>query len=475
MANNIPNQIQTAPKPTSVVSTNRPPDNIALASGSRTNTTDPVVSALEGDNSGLKGSYSNPKVIRFPVDISSGQYPHVMQFKAYWRWERKDLADERAKAVADSNEQINQLEAMKERLERGEVPATIASRLALGGPDVPYEALTQDTAAAKRLLEERIKSEQTKLEELNSIGKVSLDTDETLQVQDRVGNSIANFSVAESAASAGILAASGAAGFSLLTGGSGKDALKSAGIAGLVAAGGVAGLAVLAKVGQNQPVYDQMISMYLPFCTKINTEDMFVYEDTGGTAVLRGLMDAGSGIDSAIDAGAQGVVAGAQQIGGGVGTAVGLAGGLVINPRLEKLFKQKEMRNFTFSWELYPRNEDEITAIQELINTFRYHAHPAKDETVIGDEPSNTQINLRVPAEFTVRFMSYTKNGETSSFQDNPYIPKISRCVINQISADFTPNSVFSSFKNNAPTAVTLTISMSEVTAMTREIVERGF
>jgi hypothetical protein len=186
-------------------------------------------------------------------------------------------------------------------------------------------------------------------------------------------------------------------------------------------------------------------------------------------------MDAGSGIDSAIDAGAQGVMGGAQQIGGGIGTALGLAGGLVINPRLEKLFKQKEMRNFTFTWELYPRNEDEIAAIQELVHTFRYHAHPAKDESVIGDEPSNTQINLRVPAEFTVRFMSYTNNGNSSSFQDNPYIPKISRCVINSISADFTSNSVFSSFKNNAPIAVTLTISMSEVTAMTREIVERGF
>ena len=475
MAKVPPNQIQTSPKPTSVVSTNRPSESISLASGSRTNTSDPVVSALEGDNSGLRGSYSNPKVIRFPLDISSGQYPHVMQFKVYWRWERKDLADERSKAVADSNEQINQLEAMKERLERGEVPATIASRIALGGPDVPYEALTQDTAAAKRLLEERIKSEQTKLEELNTIGKVSLDSDETLQVQDRIGNSISNLSVAESAASSGLISGLAAGGFTLLTGGSGKDALKSGAKAGLITAGGVALAGLGAKALQNQPVYDQMVSLYLPFCTRINTEDTFIYEDTGGTAVIRGLMDAGSGIDSAIDSGAQGVVAGAQQIGGGVGTAIGLAGGLVINPRLEKLFKQKEMRNFTFTWELYPRNEDEIAAIQELVHTFRYHAHPAKDESVIGDEPSNTQINLRVPAEFTVRFMSYTNNGNSSSFQDNPYIPKISRCVINSISADFTSNSVFSSFKNNAPTAVTLTISMSEVTAMTREIVEKGF
>jgi hypothetical protein len=34
---------------------------------------------------------------------------------------------------------------------------------------------------------------------------------------------------------------------------------------------------------------------------------------------------------------------------------------------------------------------------------------------------------------------------------------------------------VYSSFKNDSPTAVTLTIQMSEITTQTREIIEKGF
>lgn len=475
MANNIPNQIQTSPKPTSVVSSNRIPDEIALPSRSATTNTDPVVAALEGSGDGLKGSYSNPKIIRFPLDISSGQYPHVMQFKVYWRWERKDLAEERATAKADAQEQISNLEKLRERLDAGQVPATIASRIALGGPDVPYESLTQDPKRARQLIEERITSEQTRLEELNTVGKVGKDQDETLQLQDRVTGAIENISSVEAGIQSAVLAGGAAAATTWLTGGSKRQILKNAGISALAVGAGTAAVLEGIKALQNEPVYDQMVSLYLPFCTKINNEDSFIYEDTGGTAVIRGLMDAAGGVGNTIDAAAQGLEAAAQQIPGGVGTVVGLARGLIVNPRLEKLFKQKDMRTFVFTWELYPRNEDEMKAIRELIYTFRYHAHPAKDETVVGTEPSNTQINLRVPAEFAVKFMSYSSRDGKSTFQENPYLPKIARCAITSISVDYTPNAVFSSFKNDAPTSVTLSITMSEIAAHTREIVEKGF
>jgi len=476
MATTPPNEIQTSPKPTAVSSSNRVPDEISLGSNPETGNGDPVVSALEGSNSGLKGSYSNPKIIKFPLDVSSGQYPHVMQFKIYWRWERKDLQDERNAAVKDREEEISKLESLRERLDAGEVPASIASRAALGGPDVPYEQLSTDTKVARQQLEERIKSEQTQLEELNRIGKVTSDTDETLQAQDRINNAIQNASIGESAVTSGIASGLVAGGASWLTGGGGKAALKTGGIAALAGAATSAAALATVKVAQNEPVYDQMVSIYLPFCTKINNEDSFVYEDTSGTGVIRGLLDASQGFGSALDAASQGLEAGAQNIqAGGLGTAIALGRGLIVNPRLEKLFKQKDMRTFTFSWELYPRNEDEVKAIRELVYTFRYHASPAKTEEVIGNEPSNTQVNLRVPAEFAVKFMSYnTRNGE-SNFQENPYIPKIARCAITSISADFTANSVYSSFKNDSPTAVTLTIQMSEITTQTREIIEKGF
>jgi len=80
-----------------------------------------------------------------------------------------------------------------------------------------------------------------------------------------------------------------------------------------------------------------------------------------------------------------------------------------------------------------------------------------------------------VPAEYEIRFMSSSDSPNSVGYQENPYIPKIGRCVITNIQADYTPNGVFSTFKNNAPTAVVLTITVQEVTQLTREHVEAGY
>jgi len=58
---------------------------------------------------------------------------------------------------------------------------------------------------------------------------------------------------------------------------------------------------------------------------------------------------------------------------------------------------------------------------------------------------------------------------------ENEYIPKISRCVLTNISVDYTPNGVFSTLEDNSPTAYTLTLSFSEIAQLTREDVEAGF
>jgi hypothetical protein len=462
----------TNPLPPVPVSTNRLSDQFDPRRTSPLST-DPVIQALENAPDFKRGSYSRPSIMRFPSNISSGEFPHLMQFRVFWRWERKDL-EPLNQARRDTESKLTTLKEVESILASSGNEKSLSDVLSIHRDFVNnfdpqlYAELSRNPKQAKELLEQRIKSEQTSLEELNTFGKVSLDNDERLQVQDRLTNAVENLSAVESGVAAGI--AAGVLGY--FTGGA-KGAAIGLGSGALAGGGAVLG----AQFAQNQPVYDQMVSIYLPFCTKVNNEDSFVFEDSSQTKA-KGFADLFSASGSMLDAGSQVLDAGAQQVAGQFGDAIASTTGRVLNPRLEKLFKQKDFRNFTFSWELYARNEDEVRTIRDVVESFRYHAHPAKAEEVNmqeGEQTSNTQIMLRVPAEFEVRFLSYESNERGSEFKENPFLPKIGRCVISSISVDYTPNAVFSSFKNNSPTSVTLTISMSEVTTITRETVDLGY
>ena len=87
---------------------------------------------------------------------------------------------------------------------------------------------------------------------------------------------------------------------------------------------------------------------------------------------------------------------------------------------------------------------------------------------------------MRVPAEFEIRFLSTVPKASFSDMTatglvENPYIPKIARCACTNISVDYTPQSVFSTFNNNAPIGVIFSISFSEMAVLHRGAVEQGF
>lgn len=474
---------------------------------------DPAVAALNGTTNPIRGSYSKPTILRFPDELGGSgqqalQYPHVMVFKAFWRWEAKDIRGGLSKARIDTQAKIDSLEKFKYAADYATAsPSTALSPMgsfgippgAVPGADLTleglktvdpglYDEVMKNPTAYRQLLEQRIQSEQTRLADLNSFGKVSYDTDETLQVQDRLGEGIQGVDTGTAAA----VGAATVAGVSALTAflltRNPKVALAAGGIGAVVGGAGAAGLAELAKFAANDPVYDQMVTIVLPFCTRVNNEDSFQFEDTSQT-ILKGILGALSGgIGTLVESAQQAAVSGAMSQSGALSAAVASGAGLVINPRLEKVFRQKDFRNFTFQWDFYPRNANEVEQVRQIIAAFRYHSHPAKAELGDAEKDANgqpvdqekVQIMLRVPAEFTVDFMSYktvqTANGSVqSSLERNQYLPQLGRCAITSIGVDYSPNGVFSTLVDDSPSAITFTLQMSEMGALTREGVEAGF
>ena len=475
---------------------------------------DDVSRRLEGFTPIKRGSRSRPSLLKYPIEIGSGQVPHVMQFKVFWRWENKDLKESLENAKLETQKKLGNIQTIASLIESGRWNETdvmssplsdegIAAlnelmnsndTLKLVDPSIRDSMATllqNNPQQARQILEQTINSYQTRISDIsseisNGAGKIGPDEIERLQQEGRLNEDIDLASPTIGGAASAISLLTRAA---FAVGTFGLSELALLGINTVVTnkevITGVAGQglrtgtkdkeatgAKLSKIFQNQAVYDQMVSIYLPFCTKINNEDTFQYDDPS-LAMAGGIVGAVNPIDTAAQAAQAGANVGIDLIGGGQAGAV--AQGKVINPRLEKLFKQKDFRNFNFSWEFYPKTKDEVEQIRTIVETFRYHAHPARDPAVGSDDPSKVQIILRVPGEFEIKFLSSNPNPNAAGFVQNEYLPSIGRCSLTSISVDYTPNSIYSSFQDNSPTAITFSLQFTEMGILTREAIDRGY
>lgn len=461
---------------------------------------DEISKSLEGFTPLKRGSRTRPSILKYPVEIGSGQVPHVMQFKVFWRWENKDLTEGLKAAQVETEKKIGNLKTLASLIENGQWNEADVMRSPLSDEGIAalQEVMNNDKTLkvvdpsmndsmatmlnnnpqrAKQILEETITSYQTRLSDIsseisNGAGKIGPDEQERLQLQGRFGEQVANSTAGGSAVSGSIFGAAAGGVLGFLAGGFKGLA---AGAVGGGAAGAVAAVAVQqgAKAFANQAVYDQMVSIYLPFCTKINNEDTFQYEDPS-MGMAGGLFDAlGNPLATTEQAAQLALNKGVELAGGGQAGAVGT--GRVVNPRLEKLFKQKDFRNFNFAWEFYPKTKDEVEQVRNIIETFRYHAHPSRENEPGSDDSSKVQVILRVPGEFEIRFLSSNPSPNAAGFVENEYLPSIGRCSLTSISVDYTPNSIYSSFQDNSPTAIVFSLQFTEMGLLTREAIDRGY
>ena len=461
---------------------------------------DEISKSLEGYTPLKRGSRTRPSILKYPVEIGSGQVPHVMQFKVFWRWENKDLTEGLQAAEVETEKKIGNLKTLASLIENGQWNEADVMRSPLSDEgiaalqeimnsdktlkivdpsmnDSMATMLNNNPQRAKQILEETISSYQTRLTDIsseisNGAGKIGPDEQERLQLEGRFGEQVADSTAGGSAVSGSIFGALVGSALGFFVGGA-KGAVVG-GIGG-GAAGAVAAVAVQqgSKAFANQAVYDQMVSIYLPFCTKINNEDTFQYEDPS-MGMAGGLFDAlGNPLATTEQVAQLALNKGVELAGGGQAGAVGT--GRVVNPRLEKLFKQKDFRNFNFSWEFYPKTKDEVEQVRNIIETFRYHAHPSRENEPGSDDSSKIQVNLRVPGEFEVRFLSSNPSPNAAGFVENEYLPSIGRCSLVAISVDYTPNSIYSSFQDNSPTAIVFSLQFSEMGLLTREAIDKGY
>ena len=140
------------------------------------------------------------------------------------------------------------------------------------------------------------------------------------------------------------------------------------------------------------------------------------------------------------------------------------ATGVVTNPMLELLYASPSFRSFQFDFFFYPRDEREALEVQKIIERLKFHQAPE----ISGSFGKGFLIP---PSEFDIRFYY---NGA-----QNPNIPQISTCVLEDININYAPNG-FSAYevpnenipslgRTGMPVSIQLTLQFKEVTYLTKE------
>jgi hypothetical protein len=174
-----------------------------------------------------------------------------------------------------------------------------------------------------------------------------------------------------------------------------------------------------------------------------------------------------------------------------VGTAIAAAAGAApmaggaINPKVEVLYRDTNLRRFQFNFFMAPSSPSESRTLKEIVKTLRKFSSPTlvggrsdPEEGYIGNQGvfsggylSSGGLFLS-PYEFRIRFYYKDKNGV---WQDNLNIPRIGRCVIEHIDINYAQQGEWSTFHDGAPTSAMLQMVFREMRVIDSQNVEDGY
>jgi len=123
--------------------------------------------------------------------------------------------------------------------------------------------------------------------------------------------------------------------------------------------------------------------------------------------------------------------------------------GAIANPNLELLFQGPELRQFSFTFFMSARSEQEATAIRNIIRRFKQNMAP---------QTTKTNIFLKSPNIFKVEY-------KTPPSGLHPSINRIKECALTNLSVDYTPAGTYSTYNDakKTMTAYSMTLQFQEL------------
>lgn len=131
--------------------------------------------------------------------------------------------------------------------------------------------------------------------------------------------------------------------------------------------------------------------------------------------------------------------------------------GSVTNPYNVATFQHSDTRTYNLSFLLIPESETDSKRIKDICDAFTFHSLPSRGG-VPGSAIQNQPLFLDMPDEVEI------------SYYGSTFLNMFARAVITSVNVNYAPLGAPSFFGGtNAPTAVQLTLGISEIQQLTRE------
>ena len=132
--------------------------------------------------------------------------------------------------------------------------------------------------------------------------------------------------------------------------------------------------------------------------------------------------------------------------------------GTALNPRNEQFYDSPDFRNFSYSFDFWPRNEKEAKVVSDIITVFKYNSSP-------GLKGAAGAI-FEIPNYFRI---SYMHRGEVNS-----NLNLISACYCKSVDVDYAPESQPSFFDDGQPVHTKLSLQFVEDRILTKNDIMAG-
>lgn len=211
------------------------------------------------------------------------------------------------------------------------------------------------------------------------------------------------------------------------------------------------------------PEVGSYICMPLPIALRDAVSLQYSQADLGslgaglqlGQDVFRAYQDSGS----VLDAVKEGVAGGGSyllrtllsEVSSSAGAFIQKGAGNIPNPFSVTLFEKVQLRTFNFEWIIQPKTPDESKRIKRIINLIRYYSLP-----------SVQGLYIDVPFEWEIAFLG------------NDTLFAFSRCVLENMETNYSPNGFPSFMEDDYSQSISLTLSFKEIYPLTKESVVAG-
>ena len=137
--------------------------------------------------------------------------------------------------------------------------------------------------------------------------------------------------------------------------------------------------------------------------------------------------------------------------------------GRTVNPQLELIYNSPALRQFVLDFRLIPRNAEESSVIGTILQVLKLQAAPQIS-------PDTSGRYFIPPSQFQLEF--YDGVNHTTP---NQFLFKTKKCVLEDISIDYSGSGSFTTFYTGAPVEIRLSLKFTETVIIDQNAVAEGF